>query len=104
MTAIEEMLMMARCSARMIGISGGEDAALEVDRDTAVSASSVRSSSRRRRPADADIVMQDIDAAPAYASDTMADLGLPGDVGLEGHRSAAFGADHVDGLLRRSEL
>ena len=56
--------------------------------------------------ADADIVVQDVDAAPAGVRifHHGLELGVAGDVGLEGRRGAAFFADHVDGFPGRIEM
>ena len=85
------------CS-RMIGITllAGEDAALEVDRHAAVERLlgdlvELGVAARQRY---ADIVVQDVDAAPAAhaLSATMRlDVGFLGDVGLEGDRGALLG-------------
>ena len=92
---------------RMIGITclAGEDAALEVDRHAAVERllGDVEQLGVAAGDADADIVVQDVDAAPAAVriGHHGLDLGILGDVGLEGHRRALVLADHVDGLLGR---
>ena len=74
-------------------VLGGEDAALEVDRDAAVERllGDVEQFGVAARQADADIVVQDIDAAPAAMRirHHRLDVGIFGDVGLEGYRRAA---------------
>jgi len=82
----------------------GKDAALEIDRDAAIDRllGNVGKLGVAAGEADADIVVQDVDAAPAAVrvGDHGLDLGLLGDVGLEGYRRAALGGDHVDRFLR----
>ena len=87
---------------------GGEDAALEVDRHAAVERffGDVEQFGIAAGEADADIVVQDVDAAPAAMrfSDHGFDVGIPGDVGLERHRRASLGRDQVGCLLRGCEI
>src|SRR6185437_15631532 len=53
--------------------------------------------------ADADVVVQDVDAAPQPVAGTHRSdhVGLVGDVGLAGFRRAALGPDLGDGLVGR---
>jgi hypothetical protein len=96
------------CCWRRDHVLGGEDAALEVDRDAAVERflGDVEQLGIAAGKTDADIVVQDIDAAPAAVGlgDHRLDLGILGDVGFESDRRASLGRDQFDGFLRRWQI
>src|SRR5262249_2391000 len=87
---------------------GGEDAALQVDRDAAVEGffGDGEQLGVAAGQADADIVVQHVDPAPALHGvvDHRLDLGIFGDVGLAGGGDALFLGDQVDRLLRGGEV
>ena len=89
-------------------VLGGEHAALQIDRHAAVERflGNVEQFGVAAGQADADIVVQDIDAAPAAHRilHHRLEVGIFGDVGLERRRGALLGGDHVDGLLRRRQI